>query len=82
MIERNEIIQFVNYFFVGGLAALVEWSAFAVLSYGIQWHYLIATFASFTVATGVNYYLSRRVFKARRHSVTKEVALVYFPCIR
>lgn len=77
MIKNKAIVQFVEYFLVGGVAALVEWSTFAVLNYGIHWHYLIATIASFTVATGVNYFLSRRVFKTRQHSVTKEVVLVY-----
>jgi putative flippase GtrA len=71
--------RLIQYFFVGGAAALVDFVLFATLVklFSIPWFY--AGIVSFTFATFINYLLSVRfVFEsggrfARQH----EIALVY-----
>jgi putative flippase GtrA len=63
---------------VGGSAALVEWSSFALLIGPARLHYLAAVTVSFLVATAVNYVLSARfVFLRGRHPAHKELFLLY-----
>jgi len=72
-------MKLVRYFFVGGAAALVDFSLFALLARaaGLPW-FPVALF-SFTVATLVNYVLSvRHVFESGiRFSRRHELMLVY-----
>jgi putative flippase GtrA len=69
----------VRYFFVGGVAALVDWTLFGVLArwLGLPW-FPVALF-SFVAATGVNYILSiRHVFRSgTRFSSHHELAMVF-----
>ena len=72
------LFKFVRYFFVGGIAALTEWFLFVVIVYSLRWHYLPAAIISFVFATAVNYVLSLIVvFKRGRHTLHREVLLVY-----
>jgi putative flippase GtrA len=71
--------QLIKYVFVGGTAALVEWSSFACILGFAHLHYLVAVSLSFIVATAVNYILSSRlVFVRGRHPAHKEIILLYF----
>ena len=68
-----------RYFLVGGAAALVDWSLFALLALwaGLPW--FPCALASFLTATLVNYVLSvRYVFRSGvRFSVPHEVMMVF-----
>ncbi len=55
---KEEIKKIISYFFVGGIAALVEWGVFAL--FNLFANYLIATIIAFIVATTVNYYLGKK----------------------
>ncbi len=72
-------MQIVRYFFVGGVAAVVDIAVFAALINLLDVHYLVAGVAGFLLATGVNYVLSvRHVFAAgARFSRRKELLAVY-----
>ena len=75
---KKTSIQMIKYVGVGGTAALVEWTSFAVLIGPVQLHYLTAVTASFFAATAVNYVLSTRfVFVRGRHPAHKELYLLY-----
>lgn len=54
---QEEIKKFISYFFVGGIAALVEWGVFYLFNSFTS--YLIATIIAFIIATAVNYLLGR-----------------------
>ncbi len=71
-------VQLIKYAGVGGTAALVEWTSFAVLITAARLHYLTAVSASFVIATAVNYLLSVLfVFVRGRHPAHKELVLLY-----
>jgi putative flippase GtrA len=75
---KRTSIQLVKYVGVGGSAALVEWSSFALLIGAAQLHYLAAVAMSFFAATAVNYVLcSRFVFVRGRHPAHRELFLIY-----
>ena len=75
---KRTSIQLIKYVGVGGTAALVEWTSFALLIRIAQLHYLYAVTASFIAATAVNYVLSALfVFVRGRHPVHKELILLY-----
>jgi len=79
MTTNNIWTQLTKYVFVGGTAALVEWSSFACVLSLAHLHYLAAVSLSFIVATAVNYILSSRfVFMRGRHPAHKEFILLYF----
>jgi putative flippase GtrA len=71
--------RLIRYFFVGGVAALVDFALFATLIkfFGVKWYY--AGVVSFTFATLVNYVLSIRfVFESRaRFTKQHEILLVF-----
>lgn len=75
---RKTSIQLIKYVGVGGTAALVEWTSFALLVGPVRLHYLAAVTVSFIIATAVNYVLSARfVFVRGRHPAHKELILLY-----
>ena len=47
-----------SYFWVGLVAALVEWGSFAFLNYLLRLNYILAVILSFVLATIVNYIFS------------------------
>ncbi len=72
-------MKIVRYFFVGGIAALVDLALFALGAKLLGWPYLPVAGGSFVVATLVNYLLSvRHVFESgarfRKH---EEIGLVF-----
>lgn len=69
----------VRYFFVGGVASVVDLSLFYILACKLEYHYLLAGAAAFTAAAVVNYFLSiRYVFiSGSRFRGNREFAWVY-----
>ena len=75
------IRQFISYFFVGGIAAIVEWLIFAFLSNVIRVDYILSTMIAFLVATAVNYILGKlwtfRKSKLYINKQKKEIIFVF-----
>lgn len=73
--------QFLSYFSVGGVSALVEWTLFALLLYLLDMSYPVATTLAFIVSTTTNWYLGRSfTFKdseAYKGKSVKEYLLVF-----
>lgn len=76
---RRHYLNLVKYFCVGGIAALVDLSLFAVFTLWMSFNYLVVGGIGFLVATAVNYLLCiRYVYQSgRRFSVRGEVIGVY-----
>lgn len=51
--------QFLSYFAVGGIAALVEWAMFAIFSSLLRMNYILATCLAFICSTTANWLLGR-----------------------
>lgn len=58
-INKSSINRFFSYFFVGGLAAIVEWLSFAILVNIFAIHYITATCMSFVFSTSTNWLLGK-----------------------
>ena len=54
-----EIKQFISYFIVGGVSALVEWISFFLLGRFLNMPYLPATALAFVFSTTTNWFLGR-----------------------
>jgi putative flippase GtrA len=72
-------VRIVRYFFVGGAAAAVDISLYALFAQVLGYPYLFVAACTFVLATAVNYLLSiRHVFESGiRFGKQKEVALVF-----
>lgn len=72
--------QFISYFFVGGIAAIVEWIMFFCFSSLLSIDYMLATILAFLFSTTANWILGRMttfkksVFEDKRF---KELVLVF-----
>ena len=79
--EGDSMKQFLSYFCVGGVSALVEWTAFALLIYLPDMSYPAATSLAFILSTTTNWYLGRSfTFKdseAYKGKSVKEYLLVF-----
>lgn len=72
---KEEIKKFISYFFVGGMAALVEWISFYVSN--IFLNYTISTIIAFILATTFNYFLGKALtFKNYKQS-KKDIISVF-----
>ncbi len=69
--------SFALYFCVGGFCALIDWGVFYILYSRIKFTYLLAAFLAFVIATGVNYFLSSRLFITKGKGRVREAAYVY-----
>ena len=72
--------QFLSYFGVGGVSALVEWAVFSLLEYLLDMPYLLATILAFIFSTTTNWFLGRTfTFKesAYKDKKAKEIFLVF-----
>lgn len=73
--------QFLSYFSVGGVSALVEWTLFVLLLYLLDMSYPVATTLAFIMSTTTNWYLGRTfTFKdseAYKGKSVKEYLLVF-----
>ena len=74
--------QFLSYFGVGGVSAIVEWAVFSFLIYFFNTPYMFAAIFSFVVSTTTNWYLGKKFTfkesKAYKGKTSKEVFLVFF----
>ena len=63
--QNNGFInQFIRYFCVGGISALVDWVGFYVLHIIMGFHYIFAAAMSFLLSVFINFFLGREfVFK-------------------
>lgn len=80
ILSKENIKQFISYFWVGGTAALVEWATFYLLERFSGISYLTATVLAFIVSTTVNWILGRSfTFKESRYAEKrgKEFFLVF-----
>lgn len=78
--SSKTVKQFLSYFGVGGISALVEWCVFSLLEYLLDVPYLLATVLAFLVSTTVNWILGRTfTFRdsAYREKKAKEAFLVF-----
>lgn len=73
-------LKIVRYLFVGGIAAMVDITLFAIFAKYLGFNYLLVAFFSFIIATLVNYIISIKIVfvSGTRHAKHKEVFLVYF----
>ena len=74
-------MQFISYFCVGGLAAIVEWVMFFLFSSVFKIEYLIATILAFIFSTTANWLLGKLMtFKdSKKHEgrAAKEGLLIF-----
>lgn len=80
MLTSKGIKQFLSYFGVGGISALVEWAVFSLLEYLLDMPYLLATILAFIFSTTTNWFLGRTfTFKesAYKDKKAKEIFLVF-----
>jgi ABC-type dipeptide/oligopeptide/nickel transport system permease component len=80
MLTSKGIKQFLSYFGVGGVSALVEWAVFSLLEYLLDMPYLLATILAFIFSTTTNWFLGRTfTFKesAYKDKKGKEIFLVF-----
>jgi putative flippase GtrA len=72
-------MKVIRYFFVGGFAALIDITLFAVFAKLLGYSYLIVSASTFIIATSINYILSVKfVFKSGvRFSKRTEVSLIF-----
>ena len=73
-------MKFIKYFFVGGIAALVDFLIFALFVKVLELPWFISGIAGFVLATLVNYFLSiKHVFTSgARFKKHKEILLIFF----
>ena len=80
MFSKKNIRQFLSYFGVGGVSALVEWAVFSLLEYLFDMPYLLATILAFIFSTTTNWFLGRTfTFResAYKEKRGKEIFLVF-----
>lgn len=79
--SKEFITQFISYFCVGGLAAIVEWVMFYVFSSLVGIEYLVSTGLAFIFSTTANWFLGRiMTFKGNKKyegKTFKEILLVF-----
>ncbi len=59
LLSKANIKQFISYFFVGGVAAIVEWVMFFIFANVLQINYFISTVIAFVFSTTANWILGR-----------------------
>ena len=59
LLNKANIKQFISYFFVGGVAAIVEWVMFFIFSNVLQINYFVSTVIAFIFSTTANWILGR-----------------------
>lgn len=81
LVENSFMKQFISYFFVGGIAAVVEWVMFAIFANIAGINYIIATCLAFVFSTAANWILGRIwTFKDNKrydNEKAKEMFLVF-----
>ena len=59
LLNKANIKQFISYFFVGGVAAIVEWLMFFIFANVLQINYFVSTVIAFIFSTTANWILGR-----------------------
>lgn len=59
LLNKANIKQFISYFFVGGVAAIVEWVMFFIFANVLQINYFVSTVLAFIFSTTANWILGR-----------------------
>lgn len=59
LLNKANIKQFISYFFVGGVAAIVEWVMFFIFANVLQINYFVSTVIAFIFSTTSNWILGR-----------------------
>ena len=79
--NKENIKQFISYFFVGGISFLVELGFFTLFSNVLGLHYLLATALAFIFSTTANWFLGRvwtfKKNKSYENKRIKELLLVF-----
>lgn len=71
----DELKKFISYFFVGGMAAIVEWFSFAIFNNITG--YMFATIIAFVLATTFNYFLGKKVTFKNYKQTKKDIISVF-----
>lgn len=78
---KNNVKQFISYFFVGGVAAVVEWIMFFLFANVITLNYILSTVLAFIFSTTTNWILGRiftfKNSKSYKNNVGKEAFAVF-----
>ena len=72
---KEEVKKFISYFFVGGMAAIVEWVSFAIFNSFLN--YMIATIIAFIIATTANYFLGKKMTFKNYKQKKKDIISVF-----
>lgn len=75
--KKNNIIQFIKYCFVGGIATVFDWSTYSLLLY-LNIEYLLATAGGFIIGIIINYLISKKTVFTTESKVGKYDLLLYF----
>lgn len=59
LLNKANLKQFISYFFVGGVAAIVEWVMFFIFANVLQINYFVSTVIAFIFSTTANWILGR-----------------------
>ena len=74
LLNKANIKQFISYFFVGGVAAIVEWVMFFIFANVLQINYFVSTVIAFIFSTTANWILGRiTTFKDNNTYTDKKV---------
>lgn len=80
-LNKANIKQFISYFFVGGVAAIVEWVMFFIFANVLNVHYFVSTVIAFIFSTTANWILGRiTTFKdntSYKDKKAKEAVLIF-----
>lgn len=58
---KKWFVQFISYFFVGGISACVEWVSFYLLNSFVFTQYQYSTIMAFCLSTNTNYFLGKKI---------------------
>lgn len=78
---NNTLIQFFRYFFVGGIAAVVNIGFLYLLTDLAHFHYIISNIISFTMGLVVNYILSKKFVFQEETTLSKSKEFIIYAII-
>jgi len=78
---NNSLIQFVRYFFVGGIAAVVNIGSLSLFVELFGINYLLSNVLAFILGTLVNYVLSKKIVFMQDTSINKVIEIMMYVII-
>ena len=79
MFTKDSVKQFISYFFVGGMSAVVEWVMFFIFANALHIQYLISTGFAFVFSTTTNWFLGKTItFKGNNTYIGKRLKEIMF----